>query len=283
MHEARRRFLLNCLRTTDLAVMAAAFAAAFYLSGEITHTGSLDQFFAVRIKLVNFLFFGAFAVLWNVIFGAFGLYRSRRVGLMTTEWWDITKAVATSTLILSGLGLVFNFAAVNRVFIGVFFLTAWLSTIFLRTVLRSILGGARKHGRNLRNLVIVGCGPRGSEFGKEVRHRPELGYLLLGYIDEIAPPPNPLHGGPEKLLGDLDQAREILGGLEVDEVIIGLPIKSYYESISKIIALCEELGLIVRIPGDFFESRLVHAFVDKVHDIPVLTLQAQAPPWAVPS
>ncbi len=237
----------------------------------------LDEFLTVRVKLLNFAFFAAFAVLWNIIFGAFGLYRSRRVGLMTTEWWDTAKAVAVGTLILSGLALVFDFSAVNRGFIAAFFTTAVLGTALFRTVLRSILGGARRHGRNLRNLVIIGCGPRGAQFGKEVRSRPELGYLLLGYIDEMAPPPNPLHGKPEKLLGSLEQAREILANIEVDEVAISLPIRSYYETISRLIGLCEEFGLVVRIPADFFESRLVHAYVDKLHDTPVLTLQAHAP------
>jgi exopolysaccharide biosynthesis polyprenyl glycosylphosphotransferase len=226
---------------------------------------------------MNFVFFTGFAVLWNIIFGAFGLYRSRRVGLMTDEWWDIAKAVGVGTLILSGLGLVFDLSAVNRMFIAVFFTTALFGTALFRTALRSILGGARRRGRNLRNLVIIGCGPRGAEFGREVRSRPELGYLLLGYIDEIAPPLNPLHGKPEKLLGNLEQAREILHEIEVDEVVISLPIRSYYVSIAKLIGLCEELGLIVRIPADFFESRLVHAYIDKFHDKPVLTLQAQAP------
>jgi exopolysaccharide biosynthesis polyprenyl glycosylphosphotransferase len=277
MHEKRRRLLLNCLRAGDLVVMTAALALALAFSGQVVEGSPLDEFLTVRVKLVNFGFFAGFAVLWNIIFGAFGLYRSRRVGLMTTEWWDVAKAVAVGTLILSGLALVFDFSAVNRGFIAAFFTTALLGTALYRTVLRSILGGARRRGRNLRNLVIIGCGPRGAQFGKEVRSRPELGYLLLGYIDEIAPPPNPLHGQPEKLLGSLEQAHEILANIEVDEVAISLPIRSYYETISRLIGLCEELGLVVRIPADFFESRLVHAYVDKLHDTPVLTLQAQAP------
>jgi len=277
MHEARRRLLLNCLRTADLAVMTAAFAAALVFSGQVVEGYPVDEFLTVRVKLLNFVFFAGYAVLWNIIFGAFGLYRSRRAGLMTTEWWDVAKAVAVGTLILSGLAMVFDFSAVNRGFIAAFFLTALGGTVLFRTILRSILGGARRHGRNLRNLVIIGCGPRGAQFGKEVRSRPELGYLLLGYIDEIAPPPNPLHGKPEKLLGSLEEAREILANAEVDEVAISLPIRSYYETISRLIGLCEELGLVVRIPADFFESRLVHAYIDTLHDTPVLTLQAHAP------
>ena len=277
MHEMRRRLLLNLLRTSDLVVMTVAFAMALVISGRYMGGHQLSEFLTLRVKLINFLFFSGFLVLWNILVGAFGLYRSRRVGLMATEWWDITKAAASGTLILSGLALVLDFAAINRVFIAVFLGVVVLGTMATRTTLRSLLGGVRKSGRNLRNLVIIGCGPRGAEFGREVRKRPELGYLLLGYIDEIAPPVNPLHGKPEKLLGTLEQAREVLGNMEVDEVVISLPIRSYYETISRLIEWCEELGLIVRIPADFFESRLVHAFVDKLHDTPVLTLQAHPP------
>ena len=210
MHEARRRLLLNCLRVGDLLVLTAALAMALVFSGQVVEGSPLDEFLTARVKLVNFLFFAAFAVLWNIIFGAFGLYRSRRVGLMTTEWWDVAKAVAVGTLILSGLAMVFNFSAVNRGFIAAFFASALLGAALYRTVLRSAFGSGGRHGRNLRNLVIIGCGPRGAQFGREVRDRPELGYLLLGYIDEIAPPPNPLHGHPEKLLGNLEQAQEFL-------------------------------------------------------------------------
>ncbi len=121
MHEARRRLLLNCLRVGDLVVMTAALAVALAFSGQVVEGYPLDEFLTVRVKLVNFVFFAGFAVLWNIIFGAFGLYRSRRVGLMTTEWWDVAKAVAVGTLILSGLGLVFDFTAVNRGFIAAFF------------------------------------------------------------------------------------------------------------------------------------------------------------------
>jgi exopolysaccharide biosynthesis polyprenyl glycosylphosphotransferase len=257
--------------------MAVAVGVGLAMSGQLAHPETLDQFFAARIKITNFAFVLGFAVIWVVLFKIFGLYRSRRIGTVSAEWWDIFKAVSVGTLLLSGLAPVLDLTAVNRIFVVSFFSTAVVGTILVRSVLRMALGGVRRNGRNMRNLVIVGCGPRGAEIGKEVRANGHLGYLLLGYIDEIAPPRNPLHGHPEKLLGDLDQAREILGELEVDEVVISLPIKSYYEKISELITMCEELGLVVRIPADFFESRIVNAYLDDFHDTPVLTLKTHAP------
>jgi len=277
LHYLKRRFLLTCLRVGDVVVMAFAFAAAIVLAGQTSGVGSLGDFLAVRIKLTNFAFFAAWALTWYLIFRHFGLYRSRRVGLITAEWWDITKAVGVGTLFLASAALVFHLTAVNRVFLATFFVVALFGTIITRTLLRAFLGEIRRGGRNLRNVVIVGCGQRGAEFGKEIRNRPDFGYLLLGYIDDMSPPDNPMHGSPEKLLGPIDEMREILTSNEVDEVIIGLPIKSYYETISDLIALCEELCIVVRIKADFFESHLVNAFIDDFEDQPVITLRAHAP------
>jgi exopolysaccharide biosynthesis polyprenyl glycosylphosphotransferase len=258
--------------------MAGAVGIGLVVSGHLFHGQNLQEFLTVRIKLSNFIFIIAFAVVWHFVFRMFGLYRSRRIGLLSSEWWDISKAVGLGTLVLSGLAPLLHLSAINRGFIIAFFLTSWIGTILERTLLRSFLGEARRNGRNLRNLVIVGCGPRGSAFGREVRGNPELGYMLLGYIDEIMPPKNPLHGDPEKLLGHPDKAKQILQDLDVDEVVISLPIKTFYSTISKIISVCEELGLVVRLPADFFESRLVNAYIDELHDTPVLTLRAPGPP-----
>lgn len=275
MHEMRRRLLRNALRTADVAVMTVAFAIAFVVSGQHAEAGGLQEFFAARIQVVNFVWFAVFAAMWHLLFGWFGLGRARRSRLHASEWWAITKAVAVGTLLLSGLALLLDLAAVNRVFLGYFLVTALAGTVVTRAIVRLLLGEARRRGRNLRNLVIVGCGPRGADFGRQVRKRVELGYLLLGYIDDIRPPQNPLHGGPERLLGPPSRTREILRGLEVDEVVVRLPIRSYYEEISQIISVCEEMGILIHVPADFFASRLVHAYAEEPHGTPVLTLGDQ--------
>ncbi len=278
MHEVRRRVLLNFLYCADLLVMAGAFGTGLLISGQVVEAERLQSFLQVRVSLANFGYAAAFAVCWHVIFRAVGLYRSRRISLLSTEWGDIIKALTIGTAVLAGSASVFDFSAVHREFLVVFFVTALIGTIVSRTFLRTMLGEVRRQGRNLRNMVIVGCGPRGARIGEEIHKRPQLGYLLLGYIDEITPPKNPLHGGLENLLGPPSEARKILENIEVDEVVICLPIRSYYETIANLITICEELGLVVRVPADFFESRLVHAYVDEFNQTPVLTLRTNAPP-----
>ena len=277
MQPLRRRLLLDAFRVADLCVMTAAFGLALLVSAGTASPNNPTEFLAVRIKLSNAFLFMGFAVLWHVIFRARGMYRSRRIGLLVSEWWDIAKAVAFGTLILAGLALVLRLAAVDRRFLAVFFVTSLIGTVLTRSALRLVLGEVRRKGRNLRNLVIVGCGPRGARLGAEIWKRPELGYLLLGYIDDIPPPRSSLHGQPEKLLGRLEDAARLLANIEVDEVMICLPVRSQYETIARLITVATEMGLIVRMPADFFELKLAHAEVEHLDKIPIVTLAEPVP------
>jgi exopolysaccharide biosynthesis polyprenyl glycosylphosphotransferase len=275
--ELKRRSDFKVLRAADLCALVIAFGTALVLSGQYTQAASLTEFFAMRIKLVNFIFIAAFALTWCLVFRFCGLYRPQSNALMTSEWWSVTKAVFVGTLILSGSALLMSLSAVNGIFLIGFFCAALIFTNLERTIIRSLLR-ARNRGRSLRNLVIVGCGPRGAEFGRVVRRKPELGYLLLGYIDDLAPPENPQHGGPEKLLGSLADAKEVLETQQIDEVVISLPIKSFYDMTAELISACEELGLTVKVPADFFRSKRATAYIDSFQDQPVVTFGTRPPP-----
>ncbi len=278
MQNLRRRLLLDAFRAADLCAMAVAFGLTLLVSADLASPNDPTEFLAVRVKVSNALLFLGFAVFWHVILRAQGLYKTQHVRLLGSEWWEITKAVALGTVVLAALSGVLHLIAVDRRFLAVFFVTCLLGTVLTRGVLRVALGEVRRNGRSLRNLVIVGCGRRGAQLGAEIWKRPELGYLLLGYIDDVPPPRSALHGAPEKLLGRLDDAVEILNRPEVDEVMICLPMKSQYETISRIVGAASQSGLTVRMPADFFDLRLARANLDYIDQIPVVNLAESAAP-----
>ena len=111
---------MSAFRAADVAVMAIAFAIAMAASAERMSIDFQD-FLAVRIKFSNILLFVGFSVIWHLIFISQGLYRSRRIGLIKVEWWDVTKAVVLGTLLLSAVTLFFKISAINRTFLATFF------------------------------------------------------------------------------------------------------------------------------------------------------------------
>ena len=272
MLNLKRQFLMSAFRTADVAVMALAFTWPYLLRRD-GRVWTLNSSLPSAIKFSNILLFVGFAIIWHLIFCSQGLYRSRRIGLIKVEWWDVTKAVVLGALFLSAVTLLFKISAINRTFLVTFFALVYPATLAMRSGFRFFLGGVRERGRNLRNAVIVGCGPRGALIGRELRNRPDLGYLLLGYIDDIPAPQSALHNGSEKLLGSLAELEGLLQTEKVDEVFVALPVKSYYETIDRVIALGAELGLMVRIPADSFEFRLAKANIDYLDDAAFLTLR----------
>ena len=261
----------------DIAVMGMAFATAFILVAQQGGLYQFSEFLSARIKIANIVLLLALAGAWHLIFRSQGLYRSRRIGQLSDEWWEVTKATMFGTLVLAAVALLLDLTAVTRSFLAVFSVTVLSGTLVMRAALRLLLRDVRRKGRNLRNVIIVGCDQRGAALGREIWSRPELGYLLLGYIDNAPPPPHPLHGGPDKLLGSLEQTDTLVTTLDVDEVFIALPIKSYYETVARLVTQLKEMGIIVRIPVDLFPFQVARFNVDYLDDMALLTLHSAGP------
>jgi exopolysaccharide biosynthesis polyprenyl glycosylphosphotransferase len=274
----RRKLLVTALQVGDLVMMLVAFAVAMIVSGWASSgPDRLREFFSVRVSVGNVLGLAAFSLVWHLVFRTLGLYRSRRIGSLLREWVDIFKATLLGFLALPALALMLDLSAIDRSFLLAFWVAVLLATWVERTLLRALLGEVRRKGRNLRNVVIVGCGARGAAVGRHLRQRADLGYLLLGFIDDLEAPRSPAHAGSEKLLGSLEEAERVLAAERIDEIFITLPIKTYYQRIAEIITAAEDLGISVRMPADFFNLEVSRAEVDYLDNLPIMTMTSPSP------
>ena len=270
----KRRVVLGIFRTADLGVLTVAFSLAFLVSAQASPEA--QHFLSVRIKLSNLLLFIGFAAAWHLLFSYCGLYRSPVLGRVNS-WWNVAKAGTLGTLLLTALAHLLNLAAVDRVFMAVFLVTAVLGTQVTRSVLGLVIGYSQSKTSNLTRVMIVGCGPRGTLLGREIWKRPELGYLLVGYSDDIPAPESPLHGRSERLLGTLAEFETVVENLDIDEVFVTLPVKSYYETIEEIITFCGESGVGVHLPVDFFKPQLAKGRIDYFGNTACLSYQTPRP------
>jgi exopolysaccharide biosynthesis polyprenyl glycosylphosphotransferase len=82
-------------------------------------------------------------------------------------------------------------------------------------------------------------------------------YHLLGFVDSPGTSPyeaNAFIG--RRTLGRLEDLEAVLVGEHVDEVYIGLPVKSQYREIQETIRTCEHLGVKALYPADIVETTL---------------------------
>jgi exopolysaccharide biosynthesis polyprenyl glycosylphosphotransferase len=131
-------------------------------------------------------------------------------------------------------------------FVATFWAIATVTTILSRLCLRISLHQVRRKGRNLRWMVIAGTNAKAVEFAQTVERKPELGYRILGFVDdEWGGTPEFRKAGFRRVC-DFDEFPEFLRTNVVDELVIALPLRSYFMQASEMAACCVEQGLAVR-------------------------------------
>jgi exopolysaccharide biosynthesis polyprenyl glycosylphosphotransferase len=276
MTSFRRRLLLNCLQFFDLMVITASFAlataAVYYETGGI----SLVEFLEMRAKVQNFGFFLLFLVGGHIAFSAFGIYQSQRLSACGSEIRDILKATALGSGALWIAALAFNLELLTPLFLTAFFVATSLLMISSRLALRWMLARLRVHGRNLRNMLIVGTNSRAVRFAKDIEARPELGYRIVGFVDNEWSGTGEFRQNGYELVANFTNFKHYISHNVVDEVVIQLPLKSLYQTASEIVSACEQQGLIVRYLPDVFDRRLARPAAEQLVEDPVVTLHAGA-------
>ena len=268
----RRKIPLEVLKTLDLLIMCLAFflgtMAVYHQHGGM----SLQSFLSMRIGLQNFFLFMGFSYSWPAIFSALLLYRSRRLINRWVEVADCLKATSLGTSVILLSSLVFHLHLITPLFLVVFFATSTTLTILSRLLIRSGLEYARRKGRNLRSLLIVGTNSRALNFASEIEHKPDLGYRVLGFVDEDWAGMKQFRRSDYPLIGNFKDVPKILREQVIDEVVISLPMYSHYEQASTIVGLCQEQGIVVRFLSDLFTSKPARGKQEWFEDDSLITI-----------
>jgi exopolysaccharide biosynthesis polyprenyl glycosylphosphotransferase len=277
MHTAKRQFLLTCLKISDIAVMLMALAASlWYWEFLHSHVSSVGDFLQIKTKLTNFVALLVFIPVYHMILRIMGLYDSRRLLAGKGEWKDICKAVLLGTGTLLLIVLVFQRAHVSREVILLFAVLSCGLTGVSRFLMRIVLGWVRRQNRNLRNILLVGCNHRASEFARHLTAKPQLGYRIVGFIDDLSSTEGySRYGLALKHLGTLQDFNAVVDRIAIDEVFIALPIRSFYEQMNQIIEACETQGIEVHLLSNFFSLKIAKARIAEFEGIPILTLKTR--------
>ena len=273
----RRRILLQAAKLFDLALMVFSFALATVLVAYETPTISLAQFLSMRVKVQNIALFALFLLAWHVVFSSFGLYSSKRFSPRWAEVLDIAKASTLGSAIVFVAAIFLRIHMVTPLFILIFWVASTLGGAGSRVLLRYLLAGIRRRGRNLRQMVVVGTNPRALRFARKVEARPELGYRIVGFVDGHWAGMEIFEQTGYQLVSDFAGFPRFLREQVVDEVVIALPMESSYRQAARIAALCEKQGIIVRLLSDLFNLRLAQSRAEEFEGEPVITLSAGSP------
>jgi len=271
MDKTQRKFLLAAFKLFDLFIMISFFMLAASVVYLRTNTITFHEFLQMRIKIENFAIFLGLLLLWHIILSMLGLYQSKRLSSIGSEVKDLLVASTLGTFSVFLLGRMFSIGIITPLFLAILWAGTAFVAILSRLTLRHFLKKLRLHGRNLRHVLIVGTNARARKFARTIEETQELGYHLLGFVDDQWKGNGDLEKYGWKLVSNLKDFRSYIRDNVVDEVVIALPMKSLYWEASQIFDICEEQGIIVRNLSDIFNSKRVRSKVEYFEGFPVTT------------
>jgi exopolysaccharide biosynthesis polyprenyl glycosylphosphotransferase len=208
-----------------------------------------------------------------------GLYASQRMRTRTRELARrLAVACFESTLLMTAAIFVVKRDTTSRPFIFLLAVILYALLLAKTWAVRRVLTRVRRRGYNYRRVVLVGSGRPLEEIAAAIGGNPFWGLKVEGIVTD-----RPEFQGagfdaaaiPEAALGlpvvaDLARAADVLWRTPVDEVIF-VPDAAPLSGLRPLMEVCEEMGVRMHLPLNFYNTRICHALVDRFDDLPVLS------------
>ena len=218
----------------------------------------------------KFLLLVFVALIWPFFLTVFSVYDGRRNETLKAELLNVFLAVNVSMLVLAG-GLYFTYRGTSRLMLVIF----WLMDLLLLLGSRFAWWAYRRsqnsrRASRLKSVLVIGAGEVGCNVVEQLHRFAWADLLLRGFIDD----------DPEKqgrsfdgfpVLGDLDQAREVVQQYQIRDAVVALPMHAH----DRLVEIChtlQEAGVHVHVVPDLFALSFPNAALDGFGGIPVIDL-----------
>ena len=276
MTSSSRKIVVEAVMIGDIGICFASLALACVIASH-RHISSVFNSVEINHPGWQFLSILLLACAWQMSFTAVGLYRSHRNTNFLSELLDIGRASLAGTACVLSWCLTshpyVSHAPERHLAIVILFGSLTFAGLTLtRGIGRNLSHFIRLRGRSLRNILIIGTNRRALSFAHEMAEHPEWGYQLVGFADNCWHDAEASSTYQTQLLGGLELVPDFLRTLELDEVIVTLPMASYYQQAAQIVALCKQQGILVRFAGGLFDLQPAGSAPKLSHNNTVITL-----------
>jgi FlaA1/EpsC-like NDP-sugar epimerase len=254
----------------DVGVFILSYLLSFLLRFEGVPAGiSLDQMvilfpYIALARMIAYYVFSVYSIAWR--------YVSVLDALRIFEaCLPVTAVMFAARLFLP------DRLAVLRIPIGIIamefllVLTGTLGTRMIRRIYYEMVE-REKHGGNgiqlkRKAVLLIGAGNAGSMTARELKQRADLGVEAVGFIDDN-PAKRAMVIQGVKVLGDTTQIPEIARKLKAEEAIITIANASS-KQIRRIVGICEQAKLTVKIIPSLLEMLDDHVKISRVREVDV--------------
>ena len=270
MLQEQSRFYQQLLFFADMILVGSAWIAAYYLRFEVLDTWPipLPQWEPLSRYLT---FFPWILISAALTFWASGLYVPDRAQRWTSLIRSVAKSVGLALIISMAFLSFYRDFNVSRLTILLFAALTPLSMLGLRLCIYFYVRNARKRGRNLRRVLIVGAGHAGRRLAKSFELYPWMGFQVVGFLDDHKTDEPDVLGKVDDILPLLDSASN-----PIHYVYIALPLHAVGKIERLISSLSTRLVHVCLVP-DLLQHDIINSRITDVDGLPVLHIIDEAP------
>lgn len=214
---------------------------------------SLADYLLARASTRNLLVGTALLVIWRIFCWAMGLYQANLNRRAAVALW---KVPAISLLCAVSAWPLLRYAepsTANLRSAVLFWFFACTLLLIVRAAVLTFEEHIRPAFRKPRTAVICGTGPLARMQALDLPANRRYKYHLLGFVDD-----NPHKNIDEMgtVLCGVRDLEQLLMHQPIDEVIIGLPLKSRFGDVEEIVAICGRAGVQMQYSLDLFNTEV---------------------------
>jgi Undecaprenyl-phosphate glucose phosphotransferase len=264
----------------DVLCAAAAFVLAYLIRFE---TGLIDTPkgqppFEQYLAVLPFV-----AAMVPIAFHLQRLYRFRRgrtrlddlfgvlVGTLLTVLLAVAGTLYVQTYYLPVALKDQGYLEVSQVVWGIFLCLNVLLTFGMREAVRRLLRARWRAGIGLRRVLVVGAGDLGRLVADRILEHGELGFQLVGFVDDRLATTDAIGYRGLPLLGTLADVTDVCEREHIDEIYVALPIDEHVKMLGVVEFASREV-IEVHVVPDLLQFIALRARLEDLDGLPIISI-----------
>ena len=222
------------------------------------------------------------ALLTPIVFHFQGVYRLRRGRSRVDDFFSVL--VGSILVVVAGVLTTLYFAVyyaseverssgayqVSQIVWALFLVLTVTFTYASREAIRELLEHRWRSGIGLKRILIAGAGDLGRMLADRMLQHRELGYQVIGFIDDRAGGDHLGYRGLP-LLGKVSDVVEIVHAERIDHLYVALPIEEHAKLL-EIMDVCSREYIDVKVVPDILQFIALRASLEELDGLPVINM-----------
>ncbi|HVQ41677.1 MAG TPA: undecaprenyl-phosphate glucose phosphotransferase [Vicinamibacterales bacterium] len=279
MLRRHNRLLVFLYVVADLLSAAAAFLLAYYIRFESWFTTVVPVVPPQPPFIQYLLSLPVIAALVPLAFQIQGLYRLRRGRTRVDDFFAVL--VGSILAVLAGVAISLyarayypslrEFHPISRAVWVLFLGLTVLFTYTSREVVRDLLLRRWRAGIGLKRVLIVGSGDLGRMVADRILDHSELGFKLVGFMDDQAAMSDTIGYRGLPVLGPISDTPEVCQNEQVDDIYVALPLDQHLKMLG-VVEFASRECINLHVVPDLLQFIALRARLEDLDGLPLISI-----------